>query len=351
MAYHGVLYGTTRYGGLGYCKYAGCGTVFSITASGTLQTLHKFRKRAYGPMCRLVASKGELFGTTLEGGAHGYGTVFEISTTGAERTLYSFRGGRDGSSPHSLAVGANGLLYGTTQFGGNSGCNVGSASTCGTVFSITTTGQHRVLYAFKGGSDGSRPIGDLLYSNGALYGTTASGGISSGNCPSPCGTVFKLSPAGQETVLYRFKGGNDGAIPLAGLTSLNGLFYGTTEEGGGYHASAFGSGAVFAVSPSGHETIVYRFMGVPYDGSNPQYGSLTVLNGDLYGTTEDGGYNSAGTIFKVTRSGRETVLHSFGLGQDGSYPYDGVVEMSGYAYGTTFTGGEKGPGIVFRFKP
>lgn len=354
--FRGVLYGTTKQGGLYGCA-AGCGTVYAVTPSGVEKVLHKFvgpsgGQGPYRPICRLVVLKGVLFGTTTAGGAYDNGAIFQITTSGKERTLYSFRGGADGSGPHSLTVGG-GLLYGTTQFGGKSGCNVGGVSTCGTVFSISPTGQqHRVLYAFKGGSDGSRPIGDLLDLNGALYGTTVYGGTSNSSCSSGCGTVFKLTTAGQETVLHRFKDGNDGAYPLAGLTSLNGALYGTTQWGGGLPtSSSIGSGIVFEITPSGHESVVYRFKGAP-DGEAPQIGSLEPANGYLYGTTEYGGLNSCcGVLFKLSTSGEETIEHDFTNYQDGGFPYGGLAGMNGFLYGTTSSGGDHGTGTVFRFKP
>ncbi len=329
----GMLYGTTAYGGAN-----GDGTVFSITPSGTETVLHSFGGSGDGntPFAGLINVKGTLYGTTSQGGANcnssgGCGTVFAITPSGTETVLHSFGGSGDGNGPLSGLIKVKGTLYGTTMEGGANGD--------GAVFSITPSGTEAVLYSFKGGSaDGEFPLAGLIHVKGKLYGTTVYGGASDD------GTVFSITPSGTETVLYGFKAGSgDGERPYAGLIDVNGTLYGTTHLGG-----ANGDGAVFSIAPSGTESVLYSFKGGSADGEYP-YARLTSVKDRLYGTTIEGGANGVGTVFSLTRSGTETVLHSFGGSGDGQYPYyGGLVNVKGKLYGTTYYGGANGNGTVFR---
>jgi uncharacterized repeat protein (TIGR03803 family) len=349
----GVLYGVTPYGGKTQCSQ-GCGTVFALSASGKENLLYRFWDRGLGkgtfwPLSGLTVDGGKLYGTTTEGGAKAYGAVFVQSVSGGHKTLYSFQGDSDGWTPHGLTVADNGLLYGTTQYGGNDGCGYSSYPTCGTVFDVSTSGQHRVIYSFKGGSDGYLPIGDLLYYHGALYGTTNAGGTGTA-CKHGCGTVFRIGAAGGENVLYSFKNGSDGAYPIAGLVAMNGLLYGTTEAGGGSGCYGNGCGTVFRIDPSGYEKVLYAFKGGD-DGAEPFYGSLVSKDDRVFGTTYQGGRYNRGTVFEVTSSGKETVLHSFEGGKDGQYPYGGLLLMDGTLFGVASSGGKFDKGTVFKFTP
>lgn len=268
------------------------------------------------------------------------------------RALHIFAGPpRDGSAPNGQLISVNGTLYGTTSTGGRDCYHHGRSTGCGAVFAITTSGQYRLLYSFQGKRDGANPVGGLLPLDGLLYGVTSGGGARagfSGPCsPSSggCGTIFSVSPSGEEHVLYSFRGGSDGTAPSGGLTSIDGTLYGVTSAGGvtrnckGY--DSLGCGTVFAVSSSGNERIVYRFPG-GRDGSFPS-GELLALGGKLFGTTLDGGDfddcgNGCGTIFDVTTSGVERVLHRFGARAHGSQP-GGLIGLNGLLYGTTFNGG------------
>ena len=152
--------------------------------------------------------KGTLYGTTWWGGlACSCGAIFEISLSGKERTLYRFKGGTDGARPAAGLINVNGTLYGTTSQGG--------ASNDGTIFKITTSGTETVLYSFKGETDGMDPEANLLNINGTLYGSTVLGGGSGCRGGQGCGTIFKVTMSGTETVLYRFEGRTDGAKPVA----------------------------------------------------------------------------------------------------------------------------------------
>jgi uncharacterized repeat protein (TIGR03803 family) len=237
-----------------------------------------------------------------------------------DRVLYRFTGGSDGALPQtgSLIADNQGALYGTTNIGGDSVNNA-----YGTVFKLTppakgqTAWTETVLYRFTGGSDGVIPIGGVIADNqGALYGTTRFGG---GACPASngFGTVFKLTPpakgqtAWTETVLYSFKGGSDGASPLAGLTADNrGALYSTTQQNGSSGNNGYGFGTVFKLTPPAKgqtawtETVLYSFKGGS-DGFSPWAGLIADNQSALYGTTNIGGGSSncgygCGTIFKLT---------------------------------------------------
>jgi len=226
-------------------------------------------------------SAGNLYGTTISGGAAGVGVVFKLSAAGHESVLYSFTGGADGSQPYAGVIrDSAGNLYGTTLLGGAAGTGV--------VFKVNTSGQETVLYSFTGGADGGYPqAGVIRDSAGNLYGTTASGGTSSR------GVVYKVNTSGQETVLYSFTGGADGSTPESGvIRDSAGNLYGTTVSGG----TSF-QGVVYKVNTSGQETVLYNFTG-GVDGSNPQAGVIRDSAGDLYGTTTYGG-TAGGTGFGV----------------------------------------------------
>jgi uncharacterized repeat protein (TIGR03803 family) len=198
-----------------------------------------------------------------------------------------------------------------------------------------------VIYNFTGGNDGGIPLAGLVIDTaGNLYGTTSTGGSSGG------GTVFKVSASGQETVLYNFTGGSDGGNPQASLLRTSaGKIYGTTSAGG-----AHGYGAVFEVGENGgHEKVVYSFTGGA-DGANPESSLIIDSAGKLYGTTFAGGAYGGGTVFAVTQSGQETVLHSFGQGTDGANPVAAVTfgPSGKELFGTTSVGGTDGDGTVFQ---
>ncbi len=273
--------------------------------------------------------------------------MFKVTLSGAETVLYSFAGEPDGFGPDAGLLDVNGTLYGTTIDGGTAGG--------GTVFAITPSGAETVLHSFAGTPDGFGPDAGLINVNGTLYGTTTTGGA---NCSSNggCGTVFTIATSGAETVLYSFKGGaGDGKYPKeAALLDVNGTLYGTTKSGGTNNR-----GTVFSITTSGEETVVHSFGGSG-DGVFP-YGGLLDVNGTLYGTTSNGGsvscgvrygdIHGCGTVFETTTSGEESVLHSFGGRRDGKYPYAGLINVDGTLYGTTTAGGAKNAGTVFSLLP
>ncbi len=182
--------------------------------------------------------------------------------------LHAFAGGTDGACPFAALLTRDGLaagtLYGTTNYGGSSGCNTDGFDGCGTVFKIDKTGKHTVLYSFTGGTDGKNPYAGLTRdAAGNLFGMTAGGYVDGG---APFGNVFRLDRTGKLTVLYNFQGGNDGAFPTGGLIrDADGNLYGVTNEGGD-----FLFGTVFKLDRTGKETVLNSFHGMP-DGENTAY--------------------------------------------------------------------------------
>jgi uncharacterized repeat protein (TIGR03803 family) len=343
----GDLYGTTTSGGLNQpACYLGCGVVYKIGTDGTETVLHAFAgyptdgDRPFATVA--LDSAGNLYGTTSEGGPNAYGIVFKLDATGTETLLYSFAGqSPNGTDPSGgLILDTAGNIYGSTGAGG--------AFNYGTVFQLSATGSETVLYSFAGSAngDGWGPNGTLVRdAAGNLYGTTSLGGT---GCDSGCGTVFEVSASGTETLLHVFMdNGADGFSPSGGLSrDPSGNLYGTTEGGG-----AFGYGTVFKLDATGQETILYSFAGGT-DGASPFAGLVRDAAGNLYGSTYYGGAYNFGTVFKVNTSGSKTILHDFAGGSDGAYPYAGLIlDAAGNLYGTTVGGGAYGYGTVFVLDP
>lgn len=339
----GKLYGTTVSGGSGCYSSGGCGTVFKITVSGKESVLHSFTGGEDGalPSAGLMKVDGVLYGTT-GGGASTGGTAFSISTSGNETVLHHFEGVQDGADPQAALIGVDGALLGTTEFGGR--------LDQGTVFKIAASGGETVIHSFAGKSTHGRyPESSLLSADGALYGTTYEGGVIER------GTVFVINSSGNGHVLHNFKGGPaDGSYPRAGLVDVNGMFYGTTTSGGNGRCKGCGNhghyGTVFRISRSGRERVIYKFKGYPSDGADPE-GELLYVKGVLYGTTESGGANCAvshgcGTIFSITPSGSEKMLYSF-LPRSGAHPVSGLLDFDDVLYGTTVDGGTYDAGTVY----
>jgi uncharacterized repeat protein (TIGR03803 family) len=339
----GNFYGITYYGGV-FCPPNGCGTVFKMTPARMLTTLHSFDGTdGKGPAAGLIqATDGNFYGTTGTGGAVGYGTVFRITAAGALTTLYSFCSQPnciDGVGPSGeLVQGTDGNLYGTTLDGGAHGY--------GTVFKITAAGRLTTLYSFctqAGCIDGENPSSALAEgTDGNFYGTTFYGGapVCFGGTQS-CGTVFRISPAGTLSTLHSFNF-NEGAYPDAGLVqATDGNFYGTTFGGGTYF-----EGAAFKITPGGALTTLHSFDGT--DGANPIGGLVQATDGNFYATTYAGGAYSDGTVFKITPTGTLTTLHSFDY-SDGTQPFGGLVQATdGNFYGMTRSGGAYDEGTAFR---
>jgi uncharacterized repeat protein (TIGR03803 family) len=381
QATNGDLYGTTVAGGSNrnvLCSSVdatrGCGTIFAITAGGKLATLYSFCSE---PNCTdgalpaaglIQATNGDLYGTTGYGGTNNAGTVFKITPVGKLTTLYSFcslANCADGRLPVGALVQANnGDIYGTTsgsKISSNNTCTAPGAGACGTVFKITPSGTLTILYRFcmlANCADGSFPEAGLIQAtNGDLYGTTAEGGADpSGDCVivGGCGTVFKITPSGTLTTLYNFcsqPSCTDGQFPAAPvMQAANGDLYGTTVGGGGTSVD----GTVFQISVGGTLTTLHTFCSVDYegycaDGGYPYGALIQATDGNFYGTTSlfgvsEFGEGAAGTAFELTPAGVLTVLHTFcGTNEtcaDGEYPKNALLQATnGDLYGTTEEGG------------
>lgn len=321
----------------------------AVWAANTTTVLYSFSGSSDGgdPAAALVFdTAGNAYGTTVTGGTFGYGTVFELSPNGTgwtETVLYSFAGSPDGKNPYGgVTIDSAGNLYGTTVAGGNSFC---SGDGCGVVFKLANSGgnwSESVLYNFQGGKDGAGPGSALIFDTaGNLYGTTPDGGAHA------IGTVYQLTPGqnGQwaEKVIHSFTGGNDGGVGSLGslLIDSAGSLYGVTEIGG-----ANGAGTVYKLTPGSNGTwkgsTLYAFKGQP-DAAFPYGGLIFDKSGNLYGTTYYGGANGVGAVYelhKVSGSWKEKVLYSFQTGNDANSSTTTLVfDASGNLYGTASAGG------------
>jgi uncharacterized repeat protein (TIGR03803 family) len=355
---NGNLYGTTLYGG----EY-GYGTVFELIWGGngewTEKVLHSFdlngKDGAY-PLAGLIFdAKGNLYGTTYAGGTNGFGAVFELRSVKGiwtEQVLHSFNpDGRDGAEPEAgLIFDAKGNLYGTTLQGGT--------YDDGTVFELMPgrngKWSEEVLHNFNANSrDAAFPEASLIFDfKGNLYGTTYGGGTYSD------GTVFQLTPSTNGTwtakVLHSFNfNGKDGFVPEAALIfDAKGNLYGTTVEGGTYN-----NGTAFELVPGTNgkwtEKVLHSFDHNTDGGSVLFAGLVFDAKGNLYGTTYVGGAYSFGTVFELMQGTNgewtEKVLHSFNPnGEDGLFSTAGIIlDNSGNLYGVTNAGGSSGNGVVF----
>jgi uncharacterized repeat protein (TIGR03803 family) len=305
----GNFYGSSSNGGTSYNG----GSIFKTTPGGSITTIYTFAcpqtttcPQGAGPSALVAGPGGSFYGTTYEGGAQiDGGTVFKITPSGALTTLHNFcppeTSCADGDQPNGLVLAPNGDFYGTTVSGGS-----GGAYGPGTVFKITPAGKLTTIYSFTCTQvsvcpDGARPTAPLfLATDGNFYGTTSSGGTYG------AGTVFKITSTGVLTSLYSFcaqSGCPDGSAPSGGLAQgTDGNLYGTTPYGGAY-ANNFVGGTIFQITPGGTLTTLHSFCSdAPNctDGENPASGLIQDTDGDFYGTTvSGGGLYSAGTVFSL----------------------------------------------------
>jgi uncharacterized repeat protein (TIGR03803 family) len=334
QAADGNFYGTSLNGGS-----QGYGAVFKLSSAGALSVLHSFTNGPDGatPFAGLIqATDGNLYGASFQGVSSFYGTVFKLKTSGAFSPFYSFGGVPDGGNAiGSLIQGSDGKLYGSASTGGSNGF--------GALFSLTTNGVFAPLWSF-GSSDGSFPAGPLLQAgDGNLYGTTALGGSDN------LGTVFVISTNGEFTSLASFDFAR-GAFPSNGLIqAADGSFYGTASAGG----TNGGGGTVFRLTTDGTLTALHSF---DYqDGAVAMGGLVQGTDGNLYGTTSQGGTDGLGTVFQITTNGQFTTLVRFN-GTNGANPQSSLIQArNGSFYGTTEFGGSNytgavgtGDGLVFQ---
>jgi hypothetical protein len=368
VALNSLFFGTTGNGGNGGCaKVGGCGTAYTVDAKGNYTVIATFKSGTDGEAPgQLLLDGTTLYGTTSYGGSSGCtlkhgnttgcGTIFQLSPSGTETVLYRFPGAAQGALPASGLTKLNGLFYGETAAGGKDGCYYADQPGCGLIYSVTKSGEVKVIYSFAGGIDASSPVSGLTAYKGDLYGTGTAGGRnpSCGTTSSyTCGAVFKVTTSGTETVLHRFTGTKgDGAYPDTALVLLDGKFYGTTATGGTQDCAItgyfMGCGTVFEITPSGTERTIHNF-GKGSDGRYPT--GLFVLHGVLYGTTAGGGDGceayACGTFFKMTPSGHETILYSFPGKPNAAGPSSPFLYQNGTFYGVSQGGGSQGLGTVF----
>lgn len=327
-------------------------------AASTPQVIYSFGGGSDGEYTDtelVVDGAGNLYGTSVQGGAFSSGTVFQLTPSGSgwiHTVLYDFTGGADGGEPYKgVTLDSHGNLYGTAVTGGGGSCEGG----CGVVFKLTNSGgvwTQSVIHTFTGGTDGSGPGSPVSFDkHGNLYGMAPTGGAKG------FGVVFQMTPGSSGTwkfrVIHTFTGGVDGLGGSAGRLLLDaaGNVYGVSTVGG-----ANGFGNVFEISliqGKWQLTTLYSFKDQP-DGASPYGGVIFGKDGNLYGTTYYAGANDAGTVYQLTHSNNtwtESVLYSFKGGSDGDSPISTLAaDAKGNLYGTTSDGGAAkcGCGTIFR---
>ncbi|HEX4119960.1 MAG TPA: choice-of-anchor tandem repeat GloVer-containing protein [Verrucomicrobiae bacterium] len=343
---NGFFFGTTSGGGTN-----DVGAIFSISPAGAFAPVASFLGGVDGndPMAPLVEGPNNTFyGTTYDGGNDGKGVIFEVTAGGAFNPIYSFTNGADGGFPYAgLTLGTDGNFYGE--------CITGGSNDSGVLFKMTPQGAFTALHSMKSSTDGYHPMGGLVEgTNGNFYGTANVGGISlPPQYLTPSGTIFEMTPGGQVTNLHTFTNGIDGGNPQSGLTlGSDGNFYGTTTTGGKqppvFPPATNWLGTIFKITPDGVLTQLYKFTNGA-DGGVPRSTLVQVANGNFYGTASTGGgKNHYGTIFEITPGGAFTPLYAFTNGIDGAAPVAGLTQgPDGNLYGTASSGGAYGYGTIF----
>jgi uncharacterized repeat protein (TIGR03803 family) len=313
------------------------GTIFRINPDGTganvLFTLGGSNGQL--PLWGLtLATDGNYYGTTWEGGISSSGVLFKVTPSGVYTVLYEFTGGSDGALPVGPPIQAsNGNFYGATNHG-TIYKYVPSAATFSTILTLS--------------SDGSQGVGIgvplIQASNGSLYGTAVAGGASN------CGTLFRLNTLGTLLQVHSFPCGLGGNGPQAQLyEASDGSLYGTTVLGGNVDSSGDcgkGCGTIFKVS-HGVVSVIYRFSGYPNDGGLATTGLMQGTDGNLYGGTDRGGANDFGTLYQISTSGQYKLLYSF-TNIVGNAPSASLVQhTNGKFYGTTAFGGQHSYGAIY----
>ena len=363
MDSEGNLYGGTLAGGT-----HDRGVAYKLAPSGQETVLYNFCSLG-GDLCTdgwaanvsALDSEGNLYGTAGFGGANNVGAVYKLTASGQETVLHSFCSlakCADGSAPSGgVIIDSEGNLYGTTIEGGASSNGSSKASGAGVLYKLAPSGQETVLYNFcslANCADGSLPSGGLLMdSEGNLYGTTLYGGTN-GGMSSGSGVVYKVDTSGTETVLCSFGSAScpDGSNPTSGvIRDSEGNLYGTTS----HHVADLMGGVVFELSPSEQETVLYNFCSLKNcaDGAQPG-GVIRDSEGNLYGSASDGSVRNEenGLVYELSTSGSETVLCSFGSAScpDGAGPSGLIMDSEGNLYGTAGSS-VNGPPVVFKLEP
>ncbi len=354
LASDGNFYGVTTIGGIGYGQPSpggntnGFGMIYRVSTNGTLTRLFSFSgTNGSMPQTLLMqGADGQLYGTTQFGGLltdYGYtnsgsGTVFKITTNGVLTTLASFYNDQPNTPYEPMVQLGDGNFYGTTEYGGTNGGY-------GTVFRVSSQGGMTTLASFDF-TNGVFPYGLTLGPNGNLYGVTTFGGTNNFAVGGD-GTVFKLTTNGQVTPLVSFTGNISPEANLLTLTS-NGVFYGTTYHGGTFDNGLDGS--LFTVTTNGVLTTLWSFNEHDTNVGGGPPGPPLVLgpNNLLYGVNLSGGAGGYGTVFVATTNGTASLLAAFN-GTNGAYPIDLILGNDGSFYGTTLGNGQTDPsGSIFK---
>jgi len=363
----GNLYGTTAFGGVNCVAFGqatGCGTVYKIDKNGDYTVLYRFQGGNDGAAPRAGLARdaaGNLYGTTQGQGVVGAeSTVFKVDKSGHETVLFIFKNNRkDGCCADAAPVlDAAGNLYGTTPFGIDEN---------GVVYKIDVHGKFSV-HTFTDIADGALPYGGLVIdASGNLYGATVNGGddLEKRSCytdynsvfENGCGTIFKITPNGEFSVLYRFHGSADGENPVSVVLDPAGNLYGVTDSGGDLKCSIVftsGCGTIFKIDTAGKFSVLHTFH--PNPVTNPMYNNLFLdSKGNIYGSNQENAFSEAGFLFRLDTTGKYTVLYTFSDESDGSGISGAMIAPNGDFYGTLATGGgfncggEGGPcGTVFK---
>lgn len=338
-----TLYGTTQNGGAD-----NIGAVYSVTTGGIEKVVHSFTGGADGqnPVAPLTAVDGTIYGTAFQGGA-AHGTIFKITPSGKYSIVYNFGvTSGDCTEPDTamIYVPSQKALYGTGYGGGANGE--------GCIFKLSMTSkkvQESIVYSFTGAPTSSTGASAPVFLKNALYVTTPEGGANG------YGAVLEVTLSGQESVLYSFKNDPDGAHPVAALLALGGALYGTTDDGGkGACVGYAGCGTIFKVTLAGKETVLYRFMDstTKVDGGGPT-SPLIAVAGTLYGTSQCTGPDCSSVVFSESPSGgKDSIVYVFGdvnpipngYPEEASY---GLLSLNGMFYGTSFGSAHVGDGTVW----
>jgi uncharacterized repeat protein (TIGR03803 family) len=330
-----TAYGTTLYGGKG-----GAGTLFSVASDGTVTTLHSFNPKTEGAQPNdmlAVDPKGNLYGTTQTGGKYGGGSIYEFTYFHSVKVVHAFNAAAgDGSTPlQGLVRSSTGALYGAAAGG--------AIATNGSVFEVDPKGVYATRYEFLSGGDGHCPFSSVAVdSQGNVYGTVVGNGFGG----DPNGAVWKLAPTNKLTPLYVFSDGTDGEYPdQAPVVDAAGNVYGTmiTMSGSEY------AGVVWKIDTKGVFSLLHKFTGKA-DGYAPNGPLMISTDGNIYGTTAQGGLvkggTGQGTLFRITPTGVFKTIYTFTGGSDGSGPTGTLAhDSTGAIYGATSAG------TVYKVKP
>ncbi|MDQ4141976.1 MAG: Ig-like domain-containing protein, partial [Bacteroidota bacterium] len=330
----GNFYGMT--GGGGSSNY---GTIFKMTPAGKVTIMHHFAGydgNAPGSNNLILAKDGNFYGMTSSGGRHSDGAepgvAFRITPNGEYKVIFSFIR-HQGYRPYGdLTQGPDGNFYGMTYYGGT--------FDKGTVFKLTPSGTHTVLHNFNGTSRGGWPSGNLVLGNdNNFYGVTTSAGANQ------LGTIFKITPTGTFTLLHTFET-TTGGTPVGSLVKgKDGNFYGVTTAGGQNSV-----GTIYRITPNGDYKVLHNY-GFDEIGDTPKRSLTLGKDGNLYGTTMNGGDWFNGTIYKVTPGGTVSALYAFSPTEDGARASGLMQATDGYLYGMNEIGGPQGWGVIYRILP